>query len=160
AGWIALAVALELAACGAYVVLFHTVFSRGRYPVTPVRSTQIALGELAGFIVSPTGAAGPALRVWALIRGGMPFRVAMTRSVTHFAVFQIPYVVVAVLLGVGAVIGVGEGHAETVLALAPIGLVVLVLALILAATRAARRPARSTARWRRLGREVLEAVPE
>jgi uncharacterized membrane protein YbhN (UPF0104 family) len=160
AGWIALAVVLELGACAAYAVLFHAVFSQGRYRLGRIRATQIAFGELGGFVVSPTGAAGPALRIWALLRGGMPFRVVMSRSVTHFAIFQIPYVVVAILLGAGVVLGLGVGHARTALALAPIALVIVVLALALAAGRVAGRPARSTARWRRIGREVVEAIPE
>jgi hypothetical protein len=63
------------------------------------RAAQISIGELGAFAASPTGAAGPALRIWALLRGGMPFGVGMSRSVTHYAIFEIPFVVVAVLLG-------------------------------------------------------------
>src|SRR5436190_16255535 len=128
-GWMALGVVLEVAAIAAYCVLFHGVFSHGAYRVGRVRSAQIATGELAGFIASPGGAAGPALRIWALMRGGMPFRDVMTRSVIHYSIFQIPYITAAVLLGAGALVGVGVGHARTVVALAPALLVVAAIAV-------------------------------
>jgi putative heme transporter len=159
AGWIVLGVVLEVASIAAYVVLFHGCFSYRAYRVGRVRSAQIGTGELAGFVASPTGAAGPAIRVWALLRGGMPLRHVMTRSVTHYSVLQIPYIVAAVLLGAGAVLGVGVGHARTVVALAPIAVVVVSIAVAVGAMQLARRPARSTAGWRRIARDGIEAIP-
>jgi uncharacterized protein (TIRG00374 family) len=159
-GWIAVAALVEAVACASYAWLFHGVFSHGRYRVTRRRAAQIGLGELAGFVVSPTGLGGPALRFWALMRGGMPFRVVMTRSVVHYVVFSVPYIVAAVLLGIDAVVGLGVGHAHTVLALAPIGVVLVGLLVVIASSLAARRPARSGTRWRRIGRDVIEAVPD
>lgn len=158
-GWMAFGVLLEIVAIGAYAVLFHGVFSYGAYRVGRVRAAQIGTGELAGFVASPTGAGGPALRVWALLRGGMPFPEVMTRSVMHAWIFNIPYIAAAALLGAAAVFGAGVGHAETVVALAPAGLVVASVAGVIAAARLARRPARSTARWRLIARDMLEAVP-
>src|SRR5205085_9211943 len=107
-----------------------------------------------------TGACGPALILWALLRGGMPFRVVMTRSVVHYGIFNTPYILAAVLLGAGAVVGVGVGHAHSVLALAPTGVVIVVLSLVIWASRLAGRPARSRTRWRRIGREIIEAIPD
>ena len=159
-GWIAVAVVVELGACAAYAWLFYGVFSHGRYLVAPRRAVQIGLGELAGFVVSPTGLAGPALRIWALMRGHMPFRVVMSRSVVHYAVLSAPYVAAALVLGGGTVLGLGIGHPPTALALAPMGVVALVLAVAVGAGRLARRPPRSQARWRRIAREVVEAVPQ
>jgi uncharacterized membrane protein YbhN (UPF0104 family) len=159
-GWIAVGAAVELVACGAYVWLFHGVFSHGDYRLSRVRSMQIGLGELAGFVVSPTGAGGPAIRVWALIRGGMPFVVVMRRSVVQGAVFQAPYVLAAVLLGIGALAGVGVGHAHTALALAPVGVVLVTLLLVVGAWRLARRPERPQSGWRRIGRQIIDAVPD
>ena len=160
AGWVGVAVVLEAIAIGSYAVLFHTVFSGGRYRLTRMRSTQIGVGELAGFVVTPTGAGGPALRIWALLRGGMPFRVVVTRSVTHAVVYNLPYVLAAVALGVAAALHVGVGHAHTVVALAPIGVVFLSLTFALWAIRLGRRPRRGSGRWQRIGRDVLEAVPD
>ena len=158
-GWMAVGALFELMAIAAYAVLFHGVFSYGAYRVEPVRSAQIATGELAGYVASPTGAGGPAIRFWALLRGGMPFQEVTKRSVEHAAIFQIPYIVAAVLLGAGAVLGVGIGHARTVVALAPVGLVVVTIAAVFGATRLAQRPSRSPDGWRRLGREALQAIP-
>jgi putative heme transporter len=159
-GWMAVGVLLELMAIAAYAVLFHGVFSYGAYRVKPVRSAEIATGELAGYAASPTGAAGPAIRFWALLRGGMPFREVTKRSVEHGAILQIPYIIAAGLLGVGVVLGVGTGHARTAVALAPVGLVVVTIAAVFVATRLAQRPARSSAGWRTLAREALQAVPQ
>ncbi|MFL5829447.1 MAG: YbhN family protein [Solirubrobacteraceae bacterium] len=157
--WIGVAALVELTACAAYAWLFHGVFSHGDYRVSPVRSTQIGVGELAGFAVTPTGAGGPALRLWALLRGGMPFRAVMTRSVVHSVVFQVPYVVASVLLGLAAVFGIGGGHAPTALALAPIALVTGAVLLVVGISRLSRRPARAHSRWRKTGREIIEAIP-
>jgi uncharacterized membrane protein YbhN (UPF0104 family) len=158
--WIAVAAMVELLACAASAWLFHGVFSHGQYRVGRRRAAQIGLGELAGFVVSPAGMGGPALRIWALMRGGMPFPVVMRRSVVHYIVFSIPYIVAAALLGTGAIFGVGLGHAPTALALAPTGVVVIGGLVVIGAWRMARRPARSQARWRRIGRDVIEAIPD
>lgn len=159
-GWMAVAVGAELFALASYALLFHGVFSRGEYRIKPLRSAQIAVGELGAFVVSPTGAGGPALRIWALLRGGMPFRTQMRRGVVHYSIFEVPYIGAAVLLGVGAIAGIGVGHARTVVALAPVFVVIPALLLVASAIVLARRPARSDARWRRIGRDVLEAIPD
>jgi uncharacterized protein (TIRG00374 family) len=162
-GWVAVAAVVELLACAAYAWLFHGVFSHGAYRVGRRRSAEIGIGELAGYAITPTGAGGPALRYWALLRGGMPFAVAMTRSVVHAVVFQIPYVVASVLLGLCALAGIGGEHAPTPLALAPIGLVALTGLFVVGIWRTAQRGPRAQSqprsRWRRIGREVIEAVP-
>jgi putative heme transporter len=161
AGWIAVEVLLELVACGAYAVLFHGVFSHGAYRIGYGRGAQIALGELGAFVVVPTGAGGPALRIWALMRSGMPFRTVMTRSVIHAAIFNVPYVSAAILLGTSVALGVGPGHAPLAVALAPLGVVLATLSLAAAAVVFAhRRRAEPQARWRRIGRDVIQAVPD
>ena len=49
AGWLAVAVALELVACFGYAALFYAVFARPPILLRARRSTQIALAELGGF---------------------------------------------------------------------------------------------------------------
>ena len=44
---------------------------------------EIALGELGAFAITPTGIGGPALRVWGLRAGGMPWRALIVRSISH-----------------------------------------------------------------------------
>jgi uncharacterized membrane protein YbhN (UPF0104 family) len=110
-GWLAVAVAAEVVACAGYALLFHAVFSRPPHTVPATRSAQIAVGELAGYAIVPTGLGGPALRFWALRRGGMPWRAIAVRTVAHAPLFNVPYVIAAVALGVGVALGVAPGHA-------------------------------------------------
>jgi uncharacterized membrane protein YbhN (UPF0104 family) len=160
-GWIAVAVILELVACAAYGLLFHNVFSHGAYRLGLIRGTQIGIAELAAFVIVPTGAGGPAVRIWALERSGMPFRIIMSRSVIHTAVFNLPYVLAAILLGGGAALGVGSGHAPIVVALAPLGLVVAAVVIAGATVIGARRlPRAPRSRWSRIGSDVVRAVPD
>jgi uncharacterized membrane protein YbhN (UPF0104 family) len=159
-GWVVAAVLLELMAIAGYALMFHGVFSRGAYRLRFIRSAQIGVGELGAFVVVPTGAGGPALRIWALMRGGMPFPVVMTRSVIHAVVFNLPYVLAAILLGTSVVLGIGSGHAPLAVALAPLGVVAASVALAAVATliaRAREEPPKS--RWRRVGWDVVQAIP-
>jgi uncharacterized membrane protein YbhN (UPF0104 family) len=160
AGWLAVSLGLEISACVAYVVLFHTIFSRAPWPLTVRRSAEIALGELGAFAIVPTGIGGPALRVWALRVGGVPWRALVVRSITHAGVFNLPYVVAAVVLGVGVSLGLLPGHAPVLTALAPVGLVLLVCGLAAAGVALARadRPLFGR-RWQRQARAALQTVP-
>jgi putative heme transporter len=159
-GWIAAAIASELVALAAYAVLFHGVFSYGAYGLGFIRAAQIGLGELGAFVVLPTGAGGPALRIWALMRGGMPFGVVITRSVVHAAVFNIPYLLVALALGTSVVFGLGPGHAPVAVALAPLAVIAVTLVFVVGAVTLARaRPTAPPVRWRRIGWQVIQAVP-
>jgi uncharacterized membrane protein YbhN (UPF0104 family) len=161
AGWIAVEVVLEAIACAAYAWLFHAVFSHGAYTNTFFRSGQIAVGELGAFAVVPTGIGGPVLRVWALMRGGMPFRDVAVRSVIHAPYFNFPYVLAALVLGTSVAVGVGPGHAPLAVALAPLGLVAGALALGTAATLYVRtHRSEPRARWRRMAREAVRVIPE
>jgi uncharacterized membrane protein YbhN (UPF0104 family) len=161
AGWVAVGCVLEVIACTAYAWLFQAVFSYGAYTTTFVRSGQIAVGELGAFAVVPTGIGGPVLRVWALMRGGMPFRDVAVRTVIHVPFFNYPYVLAALVLGMAVVLGVGPGHAPVAVALAPLGLVVGYVALGVAALRYVRRhPAEPRARWRKMVREVVRVLPD
>src|SRR5262249_32358317 len=144
-----------------YAALFHLVFSGGRYRLSCVRSTQIAVGEVGAFVVVPTGAGGPALRVWALLRGGMPLRVVMSRSIVHAVIFNLPYLAAALILGTSVATDLGPGHAPLLVALAPLGLVAVTLAVAAAATMYARKRRSAPATgWRRIARDVAVAVPD
>ena len=94
-GWLGVAAGLELLACAGYVLLFQTVFSRAPWLIRLRRGAQIALGELGAFAITPTGLGGPAVRVWGLRAGGMPWRVLIVRSISHGAIFNLPYAVAA-----------------------------------------------------------------
>ncbi len=160
-GWLAVEIVLELIACLSYVWLFHRIFSRDAHTNGVLRSAQIALGELGAFAVVPTGAGGPVLRVWALMSGGMPFRVVVERSVVHGPILNLPYILAALALGIGVLLGLGPGHAPTLVALAPLGVVIVTLGLAVAATRyRGGEGSHRTNRWRALGNEALRAIPD
>ena len=60
-----------------------------------------------------------------------------------------------------AALGLGAGQAPLAVALAPIGVVVAVLLIAVAATVIARRHrGGAQTRWRRIGWQIIEAVPE
>jgi uncharacterized protein (TIRG00374 family) len=160
-GWLGVALGLELLACASYVLLFQTVFSRPPWPVRLRRGAEIALGELGAFAITPTGIGGPAIRVWGLRAGGMPWRQLVVRSIVHGAIFNIPYVVAAAVLGVGVSLHFLPGHAPVLTALAPLALVLGVCVLAGAATWFARtrRSGADTPRRRRV-RSALATVPE
>jgi uncharacterized membrane protein YbhN (UPF0104 family) len=160
-GWILVEVLLELIACLAYAALFHGVFAGGAHRLGYLRSAQIAIGELGAFVVVPTGAGGPALRIWALMRSGMPFRTQMVRSVVHAAIFNLPYILAAILLGTSVALGVGPGHAPLAVALAPLGVVLVTVLIAAGAALFARRlDSEPEGRWQRVGRDVIEAIPD
>jgi uncharacterized membrane protein YbhN (UPF0104 family) len=158
--WLALAVVLETCALVSYVAFFHTVFARPPDRLGIRRSAEIALGELAGFALAPAGAGGPAVRLWGLRGGGMSWRTIGVRSVVYGVLFNLPYVGAAVVIGLGVTVGLLPGSAPTVVALAPLGLVLGSLALMVLVVATARSPwMQGAARWKRNARAVLAVVP-
>jgi uncharacterized membrane protein YbhN (UPF0104 family) len=158
--WLAVAVGLEASALVSYAALFHAVFARPPTRLRFRRSAEIALGELAGFALAPAGAGGPAVRLFALRGGGMPWRTIGVRSVVFGVLFNLPFLGAALVLGLGAALGALPGSAPTIVALAPLGLIagsVVLIALIAAAARS--RWMRGPARWKRNTRAVLAVVP-
>ena len=158
--WLAAGVALEVFALASYVAFFHIVFARPPNRFGIRRSAEIGLGELAGFALVPTGAGGPAVRVWGLRGGGMSWRTIGVRSVVYGVLFNIPYVGAAVVLGLGVTVGLLPGSAPTIVAIAPLLLVAGTLGLIaLIAAISRSRWMQGAARWKRAARAVLAVVP-
>ncbi len=159
--WLAVSLGLELLALGSYVLLFHAVFSRAPYRLAVRRSAQIALGELGAFALLPTGLGGPVLRFWALRASGMPLRTAVVRSVSHGAIFNAPYLLAALVLGVGVSLRLLPGRAPVPTALAPIGVVLVTCAVALAAAALSRAAFLSEGGlWRTRLRGALSTVPD
>ena len=159
--WLTASLGLELIALGSYAVLFHAVFARAPYLLSRRRSTQIALGELGAFALLPTGLGGPVLRFWALRASGMPLRTAVVRSISHAAVFNAPYLLAALVLGVGVSLRLLPGHAPVLTALAPIAVVLVTCAIALAAVALSRAGFLTEGGlWRTRVREALTTVPD
>ena len=158
--WIAAGVAVEALALVAYTFMFRSAFADERYPISFGRMTQIAMGEVGAFLLVPTGAGGPALRLWALVRSGMPWAVTVTRSMVQAAIFNAPYLVTALVLGVIVLLGVSPSHADTAVALAPLGVAAVTIAFVGGLMWYARaRPTAPETGWRRFAWEALQAVP-
>jgi uncharacterized membrane protein YbhN (UPF0104 family) len=161
AGWLAASVGLEILALASYVLLFHAVFARAPYRLAVRRSAEVALGELGAFAILPTGLGGPVLRFWALGASGMPLRTAVVRSLSHGGVFNAPYVLAALVLGVGVSLGLLPGHAPVLTALAPVGVVLVSCAIVLVAAVLSRAEfLRHDGVWRTRTRSALSTVPD
>src|SRR5689334_15771005 len=95
-GWIVAAIALEVASCVAYVMMFRPVFC-GR--MQRRLSAEIGFSELAmGSIVPASGAGGLALGAWILRRRGMAGERIARRSVAFFLIkSSVNFVAVAIL---------------------------------------------------------------
>jgi uncharacterized membrane protein YbhN (UPF0104 family) len=64
----------------------------------------------------------------------MPWRPLILRSISHGAILNLPYVLAAAVLGIGVSLHALPGHAPVLTALAPLGLVLAVVALAGVAT--------------------------
>jgi putative heme transporter len=171
AGWIVVAVLLELTAIASYWWTFDLFFSRAPYRIGKLLSVQIAIGELGAFVIAPFGAGGPVVRFWALLKTGMPWTVVITRAVSHDLMFNLPYLVAALLLGTSAALGIGPGHASLDLSLSPLGVAAIVIAAGLwllwlgrrhqrwLERRPADAPAPDIARWKWFTVQALAAIP-
>jgi uncharacterized membrane protein YbhN (UPF0104 family) len=128
-GWIAAGIALEVASCLSYVLMFRPVFCN-RMPWS--RSLQIGLAEVAtGSIVPASGAGGLALGAWVLHRGGMSADRIARRSVAFFLIkSSVNFVAVAVIGTLMAVGLVGPDISLVGTAL-PAAAAILVIALVL-----------------------------
>jgi uncharacterized membrane protein YbhN (UPF0104 family) len=130
AGWLVVAVVLEILSCVGYVIAFLQVFDRA-----PVRfGARVALSELAfGAAVSLGGAGSVAVGAWLLVeRGASPARVA-ERSAVLFLLTSAINVITLVLAGLGLAIGVLPGPSNPLLSVVPaaVGMAVLVVFLAL-----------------------------
>jgi uncharacterized membrane protein YbhN (UPF0104 family) len=132
AGWIAVAIGLEVLSCLGYVIAFLQVFERA-----PIRfGARVALTEQAfGAAVSLGGAGSLAIGAWMLIeRGAQPTRVA-ERSAVLFLLTSGVNVITLGLAGLGLWIGVLPGPRDPLLSAVPavIGFGVLAFFLVLPA---------------------------
>ncbi len=130
AGWLVVAVVLEILSCVGYIIAFLQVFDRA-----PVRfGARVALSELAfGAAVSLGGAGSVAVGAWLLIeRGGDPARIA-ERSAVLFLLTSAINVFTLILVGLGLYVGILPGPSNPLLSLVPAlgGIVVLVFFLLL-----------------------------
>lgn len=145
---IALAAAVEIGSCLAFVAAFRGVFSRR---LSWRFSYEVAMSEQAANVLLPTGGAGGlALGAWALRRIGMPAERVGRRTVAFFLVTSSVNFVAVVVAGLGLATGVLDGRIGTLAALIPALLAAGALIALALLPRALDGPeGRADGRWRR-----------
>jgi len=117
--WVAVAIALELASCAGYVVIFRLFFDQ--VPSGPAR--ELAWTEEASGALLPTGGVGAlAIGAWLLRQAGMSTRQIVERSSALF--FLTSAANVAGLVGAGAMLATGAMGGTDTLPLAGVPILV------------------------------------
>src|SRR5215211_5924616 len=132
--WIAVAVAFNFAAFGAYVALFRGVVGEQVLHLDWRESYQITMAGLAATrLFSAGGAGGIILTYWALRKAGMERRQSACRMVAFLVLLYAVYMVAVLVFGVLLRVGVLSGEAPaglTILPAAVAGALLLVCLLI------------------------------
>jgi uncharacterized membrane protein YbhN (UPF0104 family) len=132
-GWIAVALAFELASTACFAFVFHGVYDR-----RPSRraSTSLSMAVQGFNTVLPSGGAG-GLAVGAVLldRAGVPRSFAASRTVALFLVTSLVSFVAVVIAGLGVAGGALPGDAPLVLTLLPGLLALLVIVAVFALPR-------------------------
>ncbi len=114
---IALAAALELGSCLAFVAAFRGVFSRR---LSWRFSYQVGMAEQAANVLLPTGGAGGlALGAWALRRVGMPAERIGRRTVAFFLITSSVNFLAVIVAGLGLGLGLLPGEVAFAAAVVP-----------------------------------------
>jgi uncharacterized protein (TIRG00374 family) len=138
--WIAIAIAFNIAAFAAYVVLFRGILggrtsSKVRERLDTRASYQITMAGLAATrIFSAAGAGGIVLTYWALRKAGMPRRRSACRMVAFLVVMYSVYAFALIAFGVLLRTGVLPGEAPVAGTIVPAGLagVAMLIATLIA----------------------------
>ena len=116
AGWIVLAVVLEILSCLGYVAVVRLVLNRG--PAREVR--RLAWAEMAfGAVVPVGGAGGLAVGAWAMRAWGIAWSRIANRSAVIFLVTSGINALVLILAGLGVWAGIGSARTGFVHGLVP-----------------------------------------
>jgi uncharacterized membrane protein YbhN (UPF0104 family) len=138
AGWLVVAVVLEILSCLGYVLAFLQVFERA-----PVRfGARVALSELAfGAAVSLGGAGSVALGGWLLVERGGPVRRVAERSTVLFLLTSAINVFTFALAGLLLSLDLFSGPGNVLLGLIPAVVSIAVLVSFALLPRFIERPA-------------------
>jgi uncharacterized membrane protein YbhN (UPF0104 family) len=136
AGWLVLAVALEIASCLGYVAVVRLVIRNAR--ARDVR--RLAWAEQAfGAVVPVGGAGGLAVGAWAMRAWGFSWSRIVNRSAVIFLLTSAVNGAVMVLAALGVWAGVGTHHAGLLYGLVPAGVTALALGAFCVTPLLARR---------------------
>jgi uncharacterized membrane protein YbhN (UPF0104 family) len=124
-GWLVLGVALEVASCAGYVLMFGPIFCERMALRT---SVELGLAELGvGSLLPAGGLGGLALGVWVLRRGGMPADQVATRSVAFFLIKSGANFAAVAVVGVVMWLGFGTPSLSPALTILPAVLAIAVM---------------------------------
>ena len=131
--WIAIALAFNVAAFGAYVALFRGVVAESNLHLTVSESYQITMAGLAATrLFSAGGAGGILLTYWALRKAGMERRQSAARMVAFLVLLYSIYLLALVVFGVLLRTGVLPGGAPLSVTLIPAAIAGVAIILIVA----------------------------
>ena len=146
-GWLAVALALELASCLAFVVAFRGVL-RHRLPWR--RSYDLGMAVQGANVLVPTGGAGGlAIGALTLRRTGMTAEQLAQRSVAFFLLTSSVNFATAILAGTALTLGLLPGDLPLALTAGPAALAAVTMAAALALPRTLRHVPDSDGRVRR-----------
>jgi uncharacterized protein (TIRG00374 family) len=132
-GWLIAALLLECVSFVGYVVLFRTVFVRGRTRIGWRASYEITMaGVAATRLFAAAGAGGVALTAWALRRSGMEARVVACRMVAFLSLLYAVFMGSIVVFGLGLYFGIFNGPAPFAITVVPAVFALLLIAIFLA----------------------------
>jgi uncharacterized membrane protein YbhN (UPF0104 family) len=143
AGWVAAAIALEVASCASFGVIFRLFFDR----IAPVPAHELAWTEMAsGALLPGGGVGGLAVGGWLMRLAGMPSRRIVQRSTGLF--FLTSTTNIAVVIGGGLLLatGLSAGPGDWVDWALPIAGAAIATAVVAAIPRLAGGVA-ARARW-------------
>jgi uncharacterized protein (TIRG00374 family) len=147
-GWLVLALVLECLSFGGYVILFRTVFVRGRSPIDWHASYEITMaGVAATRLFAAAGAGGVALTAWALRRSGMEPRIVACRIVAFLSLLYAVYMGALVVFGLGLYFGIFNGPAPFAITVVPAIFALILISLFLAMSLLPGDAERRIAQW-------------
>jgi uncharacterized protein (TIRG00374 family) len=162
--WLVVALLLECLSFVGYVVLFRTIFVRGKTRIGWRESYQITMaGVAATRLFATAGAGGIALTAWALRRSGMEPRLVACRMVAFIAVLYAVYMGALVVFGLGLYAGILSGPAPFAITVIPAIFGLILFALFLGMTLLPGDAERRLSQWAaagsgRFARLVAKAV--
>ncbi|HEY7618511.1 MAG TPA: lysylphosphatidylglycerol synthase transmembrane domain-containing protein [Solirubrobacteraceae bacterium] len=162
-GWLAVALVMECASFAGYVILFRTVFVRGKTRITWPASYEITMAGLAATrLFAAAGAGGIALTAWALRRSGMERRLVAVRMVAFVSLLYAVYMAALVIVGFGLYFGIFNGPGPFAITVVPAVFALILWTLFLGMTLLPGDAERRISHWAhgsgRVARLMAKAV--
>jgi uncharacterized membrane protein YbhN (UPF0104 family) len=133
---VAAAVALELASCLSFVVIFRLFFA----PIPAPVAREMAWSQMGSGALLPGGGVGSlAVGGWLLHLAGMPTRQILRRSSGLFFLTSAINVIVLAVGGVVLLLGIGDGPHDVLRAGLPVAVAVAAVIVVLGLPRVMRR---------------------